>query len=109
MFIRIVSMLGAMAATAAMLAFATPAAAQTEDQVTVSFADLDLARPADAARLDRRLLAAAEKVCGPDDSRDYRIHRQSMACQKTALSRANSDVRVALRGNAGTEVALTTR
>ena len=110
MFIRFVSMLGAVAATAATLAFATPAAAaQTESQVAVSYADLDLGQPADAARFDRRLRAAAAEVCGPDNAKDVRIHQPVVACQKEALSRASSDVRLALRGTVGTEVALTTK
>lgn len=109
MFTRIVSMLGAVAATAATLAFATPAAAQAADQVSVSYADLDLGQPADAARFDRRLRAAAAEVCGPDNAKDVRIHQPVVACQKEALSRASSDARLALRGTVGTEVALTTK
>ena len=110
MFTRFISLLGAIAATAATVAFASPAAAQTDDKVAVvSFAGLDLAKPADAARLDNRLRAAARDVCGPDQANDIRLHRQAMECQKEALSRANADVRLALRGTSGTEVALTTK
>jgi UrcA family protein len=110
MFTRIVSLLGATAATAATLAFATPASAQPDDQaVTVSLAGLDLSNPGDAARLDLRLRAAARSVCGPDQGYDLRIHRQAKACEKSAIARARSDVQVALRGTSGTEVALTTR
>ena len=108
MLIRIVSMLGALAATAATVAFASPAAAQTEDRsVVVSFAGLDLANPADAVRLDRRLQSAARSVCGPDLAADFRIHEQTVACEKTAIARARSDVQVALRGGSRT-VALNT-
>ena len=109
MLIRIVSVLGAMAATAATLAFATPAAAQNEDRsVTVSIADLDPSSPTDAARLDRRLRAAAREVCGPDQGKDVRARRLTLACEKVALSRANADVQVALRGGGSRTVALTT-
>ena len=109
MFTRFVSMLGAVAATVATVAFATPAAAQTQEQVSVSYADLDLAKPADATRFGYRLRAAAEQVCGPDNAKDVRVHQSVTACRKDALSRANADVRLALRGTAGTEVALTTK
>lgn len=108
MLFRIVSVLGAMAATAATLAFATPAAAQTEDRsVTVAIGDLDPSNPADAVRLDRRLRAAARTVCGPDEGKDIRARQNAVACEKTALSRANSDVQMALRGGGSRTVALT--
>ena len=108
MLTRFVSVLGALVATAATVAFATPAAAQTEDRsVTVSIAGLDPANPADAARLDRRLRAAAREVCGPDQKNDAHAHGLALACEKVALSRANADVQVALRGGSRT-IALTT-
>jgi UrcA family protein len=51
---------------------ATPALAQTDARtnpvaptVRVSVADLDLARPSDRKRLDRRIAAAVERVCPP--------------------------------------------
>jgi UrcA family protein len=109
MLIRIVSVLGAMAATAATLAFATPAAAQTEDRsVTVSIAGLDPANPADAVRLDRRLQSAARSVCGPDHPVDFRAHQATLACEKAAMARANSDVQLALRGSGARTIALST-
>jgi UrcA family protein len=105
---QIVPVLGALAATAATLAFATPAVAQTEDRsVTVSFADLDPSRPADAVRLDHRLQSAARTVCGPDEGKDLRARQQAANCERVALSRANSDVRLALRGGGSKMVALT--
>jgi UrcA family protein len=106
MFIRIVSALGALAATAATVAFATPAAAQAEEErsVTVSIAGLDLSNPTDAVRLDRRLRAAAQIVCGPDERMDVRSHHEAMACQKSALARANADVQLALRGGGGSRI-----
>jgi UrcA family protein len=109
MFIRTISLLGALAATAATIALATPASAQqAEDRTVVSLAGLDLSSPADATRLDNRLRAAARKVCGPDQSKDRRIHQETIACEKSAIARATSDVQVALRGSSGTTVALTT-
>jgi UrcA family protein len=109
MLIRIVSVLGAMAATAATLAFATPAAAQTEDRsVFVSIADLDPSNPADAVRLDRRLQAAARSVCGPDEGANIKARQQMSDCQTIALRRANAQVEVALRGGGSKTIALST-
>jgi UrcA family protein len=109
MLVRLLSTLGALAATAATLVFATPVAAQEEARsAIVSFAGLDLAKPADAARLDQRLQGAARHVCGPNEGADIRAHRDRIACEKTALARAHADVQLALRGS-GTEVALTTK
>jgi UrcA family protein len=110
MFVRLLSTLGALAATAATVAVATPAHAQDEARsATVSLAALDLARPADAARLDQRLQAAARQVCGPDEGLDVRARRQIAACEKNALLRARADVQLALRGNGSTKVALVTK
>ena len=106
---QIVPVLGALAATAATLAFATPAAAQNEGRsVTVSIAGLDPSSASDVARLDRRLRAAAPEVCGPAQPRDGRLRELPAACEKVALSRANADVQVALRGGGSRTLALTT-
>ncbi|HEX4738657.1 MAG TPA: UrcA family protein [Allosphingosinicella sp.] len=110
MFVRVLSTLGALAATAVTLAFATPASAQEETRtVVVSFAGLDLANPADAARLEQRLHGAARQVCGPDEGTDLRARRDMDICQKTALVRAHAEVQIALRGGSDTQVALTTK
>jgi len=106
---QIVPVLGALAATAATLAFATPAAAQAEDRsVTVSIADLDLANPSDAARLGHRLHAAARQVCGPDQGADTKARQQMSDCQTIALRRANAQVQIALRGGTSKTIALST-
>lgn len=108
MLVRLLSTVGALAATVATLAIATPASAQNESRsATVSFTGLNLARPADAARLEQRLQTAARQVCGPDAGRDLGARREIAACEKDALARAHADTRLALRGT-GTEVALTT-
>ncbi|MDB5692463.1 MAG: hypothetical protein JWO81_1526, partial [Alphaproteobacteria bacterium] len=52
--------------------------------------------------------AAARAVCGPDQGNDLRIHRQTMACEKSAMARAIADVQIALRGTTGPSVALNT-
>jgi hypothetical protein len=54
MYVRILSLLGAIVATAANVAFVTPAAARTGESAAISYAGLDLANPADAARFDSR-------------------------------------------------------
>ena len=46
-------------------AAATPVSAfEPSSRQTVSYSDLDLARPADVARLRKRIAAAIEDVCG---------------------------------------------
>src|SRR5947209_11913506 len=110
MFVRLLSMLGAVAATAATLACATPASAQDEVRSTiVSLAGLDLSKPADAARLNRRLRTAAHEVCYQEAGGDLRVRQQIIECEKEAMMRANADVQLALRGGGSAKVALTTR
>jgi UrcA family protein len=110
MFVRLVSSLGALAATAATVAFATPAVAQEETRSTiVSFAGLDLTKPADAARLDRRLRIAARQVCESGERATLRVVQEVRDCETAALAHARADVQLALRGGTGSQVALTTR
>jgi UrcA family protein len=45
--------------------FATAASAAESHSLSVPYADLDLDRPADVARLYQRIRRAAEDVCGP--------------------------------------------
>lgn len=57
---------------------------------TVSYADLDLSKPAGAATLYRRLKAAARMVCSPYDSR---ITRKSWReCYDNAISDAVAEI-----------------
>jgi UrcA family protein len=108
MYVRTLSLLGAIVATAANVAFVTPAAAQAEERVTVSYAGLDLSNPADAARFDNRVRAAVRKVCGSGVSKDVRVVQWTIACREGAMARASADIQVALRGAGGGAVALTT-
>ncbi|MBO9623556.1 MAG: UrcA family protein [Sphingomonas sp.] len=55
----------ALAFLAAAAATPSVAAPQTSAAARVSYADLDLARPADRKILDRRVTRAAEKLCPP--------------------------------------------
>ena len=38
--------------------------------VTIDYSDLDLSRPGDVSRLDRRIEIAAQDACGPTSSAD---------------------------------------
>ena len=108
MLVRLVSTIGALAATAATVAFASPAAAQVDTRTAiVSFAGLDLAKPADAARLDRRLRMAAQQVCDSDGRKSLQLINEIQDCKAAALAHARADVQLALRGGGGTQVALT--
>jgi UrcA family protein len=85
-------------AAAATLAFAAPAqaAAGQEDAVTVRIADLDLADPADAAVLDRRVKAAARELCGDVPGRDLDMQKIVRTCHDEVLANARQDVGAAL-------------
>ena len=106
--IKTITALGAAALAA--FAFAAPAAASPagEESVAVSYAGLDLSKPADAALLDVRLRAAAREVCGTADARNLSLSAQADACQKEAIARARADVQVAMRTGSGRVVALRT-
>jgi UrcA family protein len=64
----------------------------------VSYADLDISKPAGAKVLYRRIEAAAEQVCGIEGRRDLSAMTRNRACideaVATAVARVNS---VALR------------
>jgi UrcA family protein len=73
---------------AAALVAASPAAAQIETQsVEVGIADLDLARPADAERLDRRLATAVRRACGAPDDISLAARRAVATCRIEAAAR----------------------
>ena len=100
MFNRSLSALAAVALTGATLAISTPAFAQSQDSVRVSYADLDLASADGAQRFERRIRQAAEEVCG-SASRDLRQNQAVIACQARAVAGAKADVQVALAGKTG--------
>jgi UrcA family protein len=104
--IKTITALGAAALAA--FAFTAPAAAQTETSVAVSYAGLDLSNPADAARFDMRLRAAAGEVCGTADARNLSLSAAVDSCRKEAIARAKADVQVALRSGGSRVVALRT-
>jgi UrcA family protein len=68
---------------------AATAAADEVDSVTVSYADLDLSKPAGVQILYGRIQAAARKVCSPlDDNRQLQRMQQWRDCYETAVADA---------------------
>lgn len=60
--------------------------------VTVSYADLDLSKPAGAEMLYRRIQAAARSVCGPRHSRILAQVQAFRTCYKDAVEDALQQV-----------------
>jgi UrcA family protein len=107
--LKILTALGAAALAAS--ALSTPAAAGPADdgtRVAVSYAGLDLSRPADAARFDRRIRAAARTVCSDAPMLDLGVAARVQACEDSAIARARADLRVALRASGERVLALRT-
>ncbi|WP_419813949.1 UrcA family protein [Glacieibacterium sp.] len=81
-------------AATCLLGAVAPAAAHEADvrTQTVSYADLDLQRPADRARLEARIRAAARAVCSLNTTSDfarsaeYRCTKRAVATATAALS-----------------------
>jgi UrcA family protein len=78
-------------------AFAGVPMQPTHRTVQVSAKGLNLANPADLARLNQRIGAAAADACKPEDFRDLRAVADRPACVKAAIASANAkrDVLVA--------------
>jgi UrcA family protein len=76
------------AAAAASLALAAPAAAQDEPAVEVEIGDLDTSTPHGAAELQRRIAAAARRVCGSPGSRTLAAIEHVMTCRDNAMRSA---------------------
>lgn len=57
-------------------------------QVTVGYADLDLSDPADVAKLDRRIRAAAQAACGKPSAADLEAQNDLARCRADAQARA---------------------
>ena len=85
----------ARAGVAAALALSTclianfAAAATPTKSVTVSFADLDLSKPAGAQTLYKRIKGAARRVCGP---KDYFTQKSWRQCYDGAIADAVSQI-----------------
>jgi len=69
-----------------------PRTAVDVQSVVVSYADLDLQKDAGVAQLQRRLEAAARKVCGRADPRDIKLAALTRQCVDTAMLRAVAEV-----------------
>ncbi len=82
-----------------------PASAQASRSVAVH--DLDLSRPADLATLDRRLAAAARRVCAEPGSTVFGSYAAARSCER-ATRRALAPQREAAI-EAATGVALAAR
>jgi UrcA family protein len=78
----------------ALAAFATPALAGTS--INVSHADLNLATEAGARQLERRIEAAANRVCGVTRQQDLKAMMNARACKRAALAGALPKLQVAV-------------
>lgn len=80
------------------LAAASAVADETDEapSVTVSYADLDLSKPAGAETLYRRIQAAARSVCGPRHSRILLQIQTFRTCYKDAVEDALQQVNESL-------------
>lgn len=67
---------------------ASPAAAAEDVSVVVSYADLNLSAPAGTAALDRRIEAAADKVCERPSVRELKAMAEWDACKAGAKAGA---------------------
>lgn len=97
----------AFAATAATISFPAYAGEVTKT-AAVKYADLNLASPAGAEALNKRVVRAAKQVCDVGDTRSLRTEADAQDCFKIAVARAAPQVELAL-ANAGTQVAENSR
>ena len=88
---KILTSLVALAAATILYAPATAQTAASHTE-TVTYADLDLARPDGVRELDRRLRTAIDNACGPVSSADPAGKRAVRSC-RTALRRAVTERR----------------
>lgn len=81
-------------AIAAALPVGSVAAQPTVQHKVVHFGDLDLTSPAGSAALERRLNAAARRVCGSGDSRglSYVYSKAASDCRAAALAGARKAI-----------------
>ncbi|HLS81086.1 MAG TPA: UrcA family protein [Steroidobacter sp.] len=94
------------AMTTAALGASIGAQAQPEPRSqVVSYADLDLSKHADAAKLYARLRRVASSVCGPVDIRDLSLKRQQRECEEQAVADAVEQVNSAQLTNVHEEKA----
>ena len=83
--------IAALAVCTCLVAHAAPAGQAVKMQA-VSFADLDLSKPAGAQTLYKRIKAAARVVCGPVDHYSYMTPKAFRECFETAIADAVAQV-----------------
>ncbi len=83
---RSIAALGAIAATFAIVSFASPAQAET---VSVSYRDLDLHSASGQTALRYRIKAAAAELCGPDAAP---LRTEARTCRRDAVARAMASI-----------------
>lgn len=87
-------------AALAMSGVAVPAAAETAAapiesfSVSVGFGDLDVATPAGAAALDKRIEAAASEVCQKPDIRQLKLMAAWEECKSSAKAGALEQISI---------------
>jgi UrcA family protein len=88
----------AIAALAAAAALLVPTVSRAEDEnsVRVSYADLDLAKSIGQRKLQRRIVWAAQTVCGPTDERNLSYAHAVTACRNVAIADAQPAVKAAI-------------
>jgi UrcA family protein len=82
----------ALLCTAALTATSAIAAPETQESLSVSYVAADLARPAAAEALYRRIQQAAHMVCHEPDIRELARHSNYERCYKKAVDAAVAKV-----------------
>lgn len=80
---KILLALAALAAGAALPAYAAPPAATTR---LVAYGDLDLSSPAGQARLEQRIATAVREVCGTAANYDLRARQAVAECREATFA-----------------------
>ena len=106
--LKILTALGGAALAASLSAPAAASPADDETKVAVSYAGLDLSKPADAARFERRIRTAARTVCSEAPMVDLGVAARVQECEDSAVARAKADLQVALRAGGERVLALRT-
>ena len=92
------------AAIAAALLASVPAIAGAKS-VKVSYADLNLASMHGKAAFDRRIAAAAQRVCGPASQLNLVMHAATNRCVAATIELAQPAVQLAHRDSANQQLA----
>lgn len=90
-------------------AFAQDSAPQPERSRVVSFADLDLSSESGQSKLDRRIRAAANEVCGTASDADLEGKNDVRQCRTDTYKLASRQVAVAIASAQGSQTVLASR